>query len=391
MLNILTPYAQGLVCKRFDVHDQYIVRLYGDNQWLVVKKSHLEEKHNDDENTDDENTQQLYFTRVSLVQIIDGFMSCTCGDVQQYLMPCRHIFAVIKKKEYIEPNFFHLRWNKHFAYFFNRDYGKTLAPNVTQVLNEIFESTTLNCFACSGSGRYKGVLVDNSKFYQNIKTDHQRQDDLSLSIMEKIRDDMINSVVMQRSITFQSFLNNENAVEEMEQDDGIIDLDEYSDPGGIAGSSQTEMQLTDKREKMPMSPNKTSTSSHSSVYSELLPNFENAVNTCKTDAQRERLQRELLKCYHSNIAENGARNRSINDQKYAFYGTDISNKKTQPRKKLRYENQNNVRTEFVISTISLFNQKSVFHFKKTSVPLKTINNQTKQKNLFKTIKTRPGY
>ena len=102
VLNILTPYAQGLVCKRFDVHDQYIVRLYGDYQWLVVKKSHLEEKPKDDENTDDENTQQLYFTRVRLVQIIDGFMDCTCGDVQQYLMPCRHIFAVIKKKEYIQ-------------------------------------------------------------------------------------------------------------------------------------------------------------------------------------------------------------------------------------------------------------------------------------------------
>ena len=212
-----------------------------------------------------------------------------------------------------------------------------MAPNVTRVLNEIFESTTLNCFACKGSSRYKGVLVDNSKFYQNIKTDHQRQYDLSLSIMEKIRDDMINSVVMRRLITFQSFQNNENAVEEMEEDDGIIDLDEYSDPGGIAGSSQTEMQLTDTREKMPMSPNKISHSSHSSVYSQLLPNFEEAVNTCKTDAQRKRLQTQLIYCFHRNTAENGARNRAINDHQYAFYGSDISNKKSQPRKKQRYE------------------------------------------------------
>ena len=142
---------------------------------------------------------------------------------------------------------------------------------------------------------------------------------------------------MRRSITFQSFQNNENVVEEMEEDDGIIDLDEYSDPGGVAGSSQTAMQLTDTRKKMPMSPNKISHSSHSSVYGDILPNFEDAVNSCKTDAQRKQLQGELIKCYHSNIAENGARNRSINDQKYAFYGTDISNKKTQPRKKQQYE------------------------------------------------------
>ena len=212
-----------------------------------------------------------------------------------------------------------------------------MAPNVTQVLNEIFESTASNCFALSGSGRYKGVLVQNSKFYENMKTDHQSKDDISLSIMEKIRDDMIKSVVIRGSITFQSFLSNDNVVEEMEEDDGIVDLDEYSDPGGIAGSSQTEMQLTDTREKMPMSPNKISHSSHNSVYSELLPNFEEAVNTCKTDAQRKRLQTQLIYCFHRNTAENGARNRAINDHQYAFYGSDISNKKSQPRKKQRYE------------------------------------------------------
>ena len=44
-------------------------------------------------------SQKLYYGRVIPVSIDpEGFMSCTCGKMQQYLMPCAHICAVLEKR-----------------------------------------------------------------------------------------------------------------------------------------------------------------------------------------------------------------------------------------------------------------------------------------------------
>ena len=45
-------------------------------------------------------SSKLLYDRVRLVSIdTDGFMSCSCGKVQIYLMPCRHLCVIISFKK----------------------------------------------------------------------------------------------------------------------------------------------------------------------------------------------------------------------------------------------------------------------------------------------------
>ena len=67
----------------------------------------------------DTSLPQLY-DRVRIVDIdMEGYMSFSCGYVQRMLMPCRHICAVINKKEYYVPSLFHVRWHKLYGYYYN--------------------------------------------------------------------------------------------------------------------------------------------------------------------------------------------------------------------------------------------------------------------------------
>ena len=38
------------------------------------------------------------FDRVRMITIHDGYISCSCGGVYMYLIPCRHVCAIITKK-----------------------------------------------------------------------------------------------------------------------------------------------------------------------------------------------------------------------------------------------------------------------------------------------------
>ena len=45
-------------------------------------------------------SSRLIYDRVRIVSIdSDGFMSCSCVKVQMYLMPCRHVCAIISIKK----------------------------------------------------------------------------------------------------------------------------------------------------------------------------------------------------------------------------------------------------------------------------------------------------
>ena len=93
--DILTSYAEGLACVRFDMRDLYNVRLYKKHQWLVMKKDDVQ----DNRKSKSKDKSPVKFDRCRFVQIVNGYMTCSCGDTQQYLMPCRHICAVIKEKK----------------------------------------------------------------------------------------------------------------------------------------------------------------------------------------------------------------------------------------------------------------------------------------------------
>ena len=49
-------------------------------------------------------SSKLIYDRVRIVSIdTEGFMSCSCGKVHMYLMPCHHICAIISMKRFYVP------------------------------------------------------------------------------------------------------------------------------------------------------------------------------------------------------------------------------------------------------------------------------------------------
>ena len=93
-------------------------------------------------------SSKMIYDRVRIVNIdCEGFMSCSCGKVQMYMMPCRHICAIIDKKEFYVPSMFHIRWHKMFNYYHGNNFGAKLATHSTQSINKIVTLTRKNTFA----------------------------------------------------------------------------------------------------------------------------------------------------------------------------------------------------------------------------------------------------
>ena len=72
--DVLTVYAEDLVCNFFDKKTIYNVSCHKIYMLYVLKKSAGEEG-------EPTSTNQLFFDRVRMIIIHDGYMSCSCGDL----------------------------------------------------------------------------------------------------------------------------------------------------------------------------------------------------------------------------------------------------------------------------------------------------------------------
>ena len=157
----LTTYAEGLACDNFERGKSYNIRRNDEYSWWVLK---------DCAGTlplDSTESGTLLYDRVRHVGIdCNGFMSCSCGKVQMYLMPCQHICAIISQKKYYVPSMFHIRWHKLYNYYHGNSFGVKLATNSTDTIDKIVSWTNSNCYRESGS--YKGVYVKDSKFFNEL-------------------------------------------------------------------------------------------------------------------------------------------------------------------------------------------------------------------------------
>ena len=104
--------------------------------------------------------------------IRDGYISCSCGGAQRYLMPCRHVCAVIVKREYYEPSMFHYLWHKIYNYYHGTEYGASTVKKMIDVLQSLLKVTRENI--CNDSGKFKGIFVIGSSFHRNLPPFIQR-------------------------------------------------------------------------------------------------------------------------------------------------------------------------------------------------------------------------
>ena len=124
--NDLTTYAEGLAYDNFDKRMLYNIWRNDQNTWWVLNKitGTMECASYD--------SSKLLYDRVRIVSIdCEGFMSCSCGYVQMYLMPCQHICAVIDDKQLYAPSMFHIRWHKLFNYYHGNNFGMKSATHST--------------------------------------------------------------------------------------------------------------------------------------------------------------------------------------------------------------------------------------------------------------------
>ena len=147
----------------------------------------------------------IKFDRCRLVTIDNGHTTCSCGNTQQYLMPCRHICAVIREKRYMVSELYNIRWFKTFAYYFLQEYSYELFPTVLPKMTSIFNETKHNHF-CKLTGRYKGPYVKDTQFYNNIYINYEVNHNDTYAFMNAVRSKSITNAVVHNSVK-QSSIN----------------------------------------------------------------------------------------------------------------------------------------------------------------------------------------
>ena len=109
----LTKYMLDIAAKNFDARLLYYARKISSCEFWVTRKSIHD--HHDEENQIIPVTK---FDKVHVVSINGQFISCSCGYVNQYLSPCRHVMAVLKEEQNLTYTLYHYTWWKQYDYFY---------------------------------------------------------------------------------------------------------------------------------------------------------------------------------------------------------------------------------------------------------------------------------
>ena len=106
----LTGYCEEKVDKQWQLHSRYNVYRYSEDHFYVWSPS-LEDK-------EAYKSVVLSFFRIRKVQISKNgkFVACSCGLPVRNKYPCRHIFAVVKKRHWSMCS---IRWMRSYNYFFS--------------------------------------------------------------------------------------------------------------------------------------------------------------------------------------------------------------------------------------------------------------------------------
>ena len=90
-------------------------------------------------------------------------MNCSCGYVNQYLAPCQHIFAVLADMKHVTADLFHIRWWKHFNYYFASPDKLKANTNIHKglvVIHNVMRKSCGNVWGRSGSSMLKYKIYD---------------------------------------------------------------------------------------------------------------------------------------------------------------------------------------------------------------------------------------
>ena len=181
----LTKYMLDIAAKNFDARLLYYARKISSCEFWVTRKS-IHDHHD----TENQKSPVTKFDKVHVVSINGQFISCSCGYVNQYLSPCRHVMAVLREEQNLTYTLYHYRWWKQYDYFYLKNFTENSImqdPAIVALekkLNKWISFTVSNGFY--ENGEYKGCYLEQ-KVVDDLTRMHIEEDDV-YETMKKITD-----------------------------------------------------------------------------------------------------------------------------------------------------------------------------------------------------------
>ena len=240
---VLTKYMVDIVAKNFDARDNYHVRRKSDELFWVISKSSLEKP------------ERLScipsFIHLHEVTIDGSFITCSCGYVNQYLSPCRHVMAVIKDKQNLSHELVHYRWWKQFEYYYRRDFAndEILSRPEIKAMRDKMEQwvSFIDDNAFDVDGNFRGCYLSDDNLKRIRMTEYLNDTIFSLMKRFKLRISRYGALVKE-NVSIEELLNGTHrtkyAEENQAADINPNEVDGFS--GDMSMDISLSQQETDK-------------------------------------------------------------------------------------------------------------------------------------------------
>ena len=330
----LTPYAEGIACKLYDRRTSYVVYQTSEKEWCIINKTCTSVNE-----TKENNNKPTKFSRVRTVTLQDGYMTCTCGFVQRWLMPCVHIYCILDKLEYVTPSLFHIRWWKHFNYLYHSS-SDANHSSTSETLRQALTRTRENHYSFV-SGKYKGCPISSELVLHKANNMDILTEDV-LNLIKGIKNmnhqgiSLVKHEEVPQKFTNIDFYRDESSCLDssiQNFNNGINDSDEED----FCIGSQTISQLSQTRESMEdivLLKNMEDNESNS-AYNQLKPLFDQLLNSIKTKEDISIARNSIERTTFSII--NKGRKRSVGENEMTFLGEVNGSTRIEKRRKFLHE------------------------------------------------------
>lgn len=273
--------------------------------------------------------------------ITNGYMSCTCGYKKRFLMPCRHMCAIINDPKKYTPNLFHIRWYMTYNYYFKRPFAQQKVPGVAAALTEMHETTLKTGFNPS-TGEYRGVPVTNTLFLQSLPPFEENLEETTsktskletYEFMKRIYDETIVKPVVRGTI-----LKDDSKIQHHNDigDDLVFadDSDNNIIPATMGGNSEITAVKTIQRLAMEDEPTP-DIHRNDMAQLRLMPIFQEAMATCTNGEQIDRLFDAITHCNHLNLRDAASKSKKRDGGTQLYCEGNYKHRK-QPRHRYGFE------------------------------------------------------
>ena len=325
--HVLTRYAEGLSIAEYDAHDDYICCYRGNYEWWICRKDHLSYSRESVISLPESNigphhchessqSCSVYPTYVHLrkVNIVNGWMTCSCMEYIQKLRPCRHMGAVLfSLGVQFAAQHYHIRWWMIMCYDDQKSAG--LKESVALAL----QNTRQMCFE---NGLFKGIYVGKilSQPMSSIVDDH-------LLIMQSI-----DTCIKKKGLLVLNSKEHIRCVEGAGEEDDYDEKFCFDFDLGMGGTSEGQVSLSTTAIEDTFNNSSENVMSREQIWSRLYSKFKHIASLVENEDECSKVEDQLDTIIYSSTKT------EVRMSEDVFGTTDHSGRKER-RVKARYENR----------------------------------------------------